>query len=148
MFGCRPAYGRSLLSCCAHGSSQLALDIAARSGPGWLSVQGQPRCEDILTLLFREPELLHGRLGLLLAHQPFSKHPSLAPARRRHGARTSGLALHACAWPNATYSPQSPEPGAQLAHTFFFFLPFEGVPSLNPVPGHGSQRDTLHWVYL
>lgn len=45
------------------------------------TVQGQPRCEEIITLLFREPEMLQVGLDLPQAHQPFSKYPLRAPIK-------------------------------------------------------------------
>lgn len=65
------------------GSSQPVLDGTACSCPGWLLAQGQPQRDDILTWLFRELEMLHVRLALLCAHQPFSKRPTLVPVKSR-----------------------------------------------------------------
>ncbi|XP_074394538.1 uncharacterized protein LOC141728618 [Zonotrichia albicollis] len=68
------------------GSSQPVLDVTACSCPGWLLARGQPQCEEILTLLFRELEMLHVGPDLLHTHQPFSKCPWLVPLKSRHCA--------------------------------------------------------------
>lgn len=68
------------------GSSQAVLDVTACSCPGWLLARGQPQCEEILTLLFRELEMLHVGLDLLHIHQPSSKCLWLVPVKSRHCA--------------------------------------------------------------
>lgn len=67
------------------GSSQPVLDVTACSCPGWLLARGQPWCEQILTLLFRELEMLHEELDSTLTSPfPNARHCSLSKAGCAH----------------------------------------------------------------